>query len=153
MAIKCLQLTSVWHLNTFFGKTIKALAVAAYILLVAFAINYSLLYSTYAQMAIGALGVFVILFVCEWISCLFFDHTHLQQNGFKSAACQLITKVSYASMCSYMFHRLFFWAAEKLWNPSDTSIKWLFMIVVIYPIILVSSYTIQKLYDNMVKRL
>jgi hypothetical protein len=56
-------------------------------------------------------------------------------------------------MACYMFHRFFYWAAEKLWNPADTTVKWLFMAGIVYPIILVLSYAIQKLYDNAVKRL
>lgn len=142
-----------WKFSIPYGTAIKTFAVLAFILIVAIAIDCSLLYGTAAQMAVGFLGVFAILFVCEGISHLLFDKPGNSRNSVRSLACSLIATVSYASMCSYMFHRFFYWAAEAIWNPSDTSVKWLFMIAVIYPIILVSSYVIQKLYDDAVKGL
>lgn len=140
-----------WKFKTSYGTSLKTLAVSAFTLLVAFAMYRSLLYSSATQMAVGFLGVFAILFVCEGISHLLFDSPQPSRNGFRTVGCQLISIISYASMCSYMFHRFFYWAAETIWNPIDTSVKWLYMIVVVYPIILVLSYGIQKCYDNMVK--
>ena len=142
-----------WKAHTSLGKATKTFAVLAFILLSAIMIYYSLLYSTTAQIALGALGVFPILFVCEGISSLLFDSSSARQDGFKSVGCRLTIAISYASMCSYMFHRFFYWAAERIWNPSDTAVKWLFMIAIVYPIILVASYAIQKRYDDTVKRL
>ena len=84
---------------------------------------------------------------------LLFDNQLNRQHGFKATVCRLVSLVSYASMACYMFHRFFYWAAEKLWNPADTTVKWLFMAGIVYPLILVLSYAIQKLYDNAVKRL
>jgi hypothetical protein len=65
-------------------------------------------------------------------------------------ACQIVSLVSYASMACYMFHRFFYWAAEKIWNPSDTSVKWLFMAGLVFPVIIAFSYMIQKMYDKSV---
>ena len=141
-----------WKFKASYGTAIKTFSVLAFALMVAIAINRSLLYGTVTQIALGALGVFPILFLCEGISHLFFDSPHARQKGVKSISCQLIIAISYASMCSYMFHRFFYWAAETIWNPADTSVKWLYMIAVGYPIILVLSYAIQKLYDDAVKR-
>ena len=106
-------------------------------------------FSNAVQMAIGAMGVFVILFVCEGISSLLFDNSNVQQSVLKKRVCQLISVVSYASMTCYMFHRFFYWSAESIWNPSDTSVKLFYMIVIVFPIILVCSYAIQKVYDNL----
>ena len=93
-------------------------------------------------------GVFVILFICEAVSRLLFAGHKNGENGLKTIACQMVGFVSYASMACYMFHRFFYWAAEKMWNPSDTSVKWLFMAGCVYPVIVALSYVIQKLYDN-----
>ena len=142
-----------WKFKTPYNTTIKVIAILAFVLTVAIIIHYSKQYSTSAQLGIGAAGVFVILFSCEGITNLFFGSQNSSGHGFKAHICKIIGIVSYASMASYMFHRFFYWTAEKIWNPSDASIKWCYMIVVVYPIILALSYTIQKLYDNAVKRL
>lgn len=140
-----------WKLNVY-GAAVKSVLVLAFVLLVAVAIHHRLLYSVAGQMALGAVGVFAILFVCEGISSLLFDGHGARQNHFRTQACQIIGFVSYASMASYMFHRFFYWVAETVWNPSDTSVKWLYMIVAVYPVILLLSYAIQRLYDSIVKR-
>ena len=99
-------------------------------------------------MVLGAAGVFVILFICEAVSKLLYAGHINRENGFKTLACQIVGFVSYASMACYMFHRFFYWVAEKMWNPSVTSVKWLFMAGCVYPIIVVLSYVIQKMYDD-----
>lgn len=128
-----------WKSHTPYGNAFKTAAVLTFVCLLAYGISHSLFDSNAAQMALGALGVFVILFVCEAISHLLFSPT---RRG------TLILIVSYASMATYMFHRFFYWAAERIWNPTDTTVKWLFMIVVVYPLILLFSWAIQKLYDK-----
>lgn len=139
-----------WKLNTPVGKTIKTFVVVAFVLIVAVALHYSLLLTSYRQMALGAVGVFVILFICEGVSKLLFDVQNDHKSRVNTLACQIVSLVSYASMACYMFHRFFYWVAEKIWNPSDTSVKWLFMVGLVFPIIIVLSYMIQKLYDKSV---
>lgn len=63
----------------------------------------------------------------------------------------LIGFISYSSMACYMFHRLFFWAGEKIYNPDVESVKWIYMAAIVFPIMLVLSYYIQKVYDIAVK--
>lgn len=139
-----------WKLNTSLGRTIKTLFVLAFVLLVEVVTRYSLLLTPLRQMALGAVGVFVILFICEGISKLLFDNQDDQKSYIKTLACRIVNIVSYASMACYMFHRFFYWAAEKVWNPSDTSIKWLYMVGLVFPIIITFSYLIQKIYDKSV---
>ena len=139
-----------WKLNTSHGAAFKTFCVFAFVLLTAVAIYKSMLYPTYAQMALGAAGVFAILFICEGISKLLFDGQNDQKSHVNTLACQIVSLVSYASMACYMFHRFFYWAAEKIWNPSDTSVKWLFMAGLVFPVIVAFSYLIQKLYDKSV---
>ena len=138
-----------WRFNIPHGTSIKISAVLTFVIIVTIVMYYSMQFSNAVQMAIGAMGVFVILFVCEGISSLLFDNSNVQQSVLKKRVCQLISVVSYASMTCYMFHRFFYWSAESIWNPSDTSVKWFYMIVIVFPIILVCSYAIQKVYDNL----
>ena len=139
-----------WKLNTFLGKTIKMFVVLAFVLLVEVVTRYSLLLTSLRQMLLGAVGVFVIFFICEGISHLLFESHNDHKSQIKTLACRIVHIVSYASMTCYMFHRFFYWAAEKVWNPSDTTVKWLFMAGVVFPIIITFSYMIQKLYDKSV---
>ena len=128
-----------WKSPTSYGTAIKIFIVLAFVLLVSIAINFSLLFTTSRQMALGAIGVFVILFVCEGIS--------------KFGGQRFFYVISYASMACYMFHRFFYWVAELIWNPTDTSTKWIYMAGLVYPIIIVLSFFIQKAYDSMTRKL
>ena len=139
-----------WKLDTSIGRTIKTIVILAFILLVEIVTRYSLLLTSSRQMVLGAVGVFVILFICEGISRLLFDGQNDQKSYLKTLACQIVNIVSYASMACYMFHRFFYWVAEKVWNPSDTAVKWLFMVGLVFPIIISFSYMTQKLYDKTV---
>lgn len=123
-----------WSFRQPWGSVVKTVAVLAFGLLVAVAVRRSLLSGYAAQMLAGALGVFVVLFVCEGISRL--------------GGRRLVSMVSYASMACYLFHRFFYWAAENVWNPADPSVKWLYMAGIVFPVILLLSYAIQKLYDR-----
>ena len=141
-----------WKFNTSYGTALKTLVVLTFALLVAFAIKYSLLYPTSRQMAVGAIGVFVIFFICEGICKLIYSQQGVRQNQCSRLASFIVEKVSYASMACYMFHRFFYWLAEAVGTPSDTTLKWFYMIGLIFPLIVVLSYIIQKEYDNIVKK-
>lgn len=127
-----------WRFTFPHGTSIKVFSVLFLVCLLAVSSHYSLLNTNLRQMALGGIGVFVILFICEGIS--------------KLGGRQFFNFVSYASMACYLFHRFFYWVAEAVWNPTDTTIKWLYMAGVVYPIIIVLSYGIQKLYDKLVKK-
>lgn len=128
-----------WNFKTTFGTVMRIITVMVFVLLLTVAIKYSLLNTTYRQMALGAIGVFVIFFVCEGIS--------------KIGGQKIVFIISYASMACYMFHRFFYWVGESVWNPSDTTIKWIYMAGLVFPVMLVLSYLIQKTYDSVTKRL
>lgn len=138
-----------WKFNISYGTILKSSIILLFLFLAAiFFIYNSFICNSFCQMVLGAAGVFVILFICETVSKLLFDGHKNKENGIKSLACQIVGFVSYASMACYMFHRFFYWVAEKMWNPSETSVKWLFMAGCVYPIIVVLSYVIQKMYDD-----
>lgn len=93
-------------------------------------------------------GVFALLFVCEYIANIVFSHN---ASNVVSPIGSLIKNVSYASMACYMFHRFFFWAGEMIWNPSTVWLKWLYMAGVVFPVMLVLSYYIQFGYDKLMQ--
>lgn len=139
-----------WRFCFSYGTAIKSLIVLLFMsLVVFFSIHKSFMFYPSCQMLIGAAGVFVVFFICEAVSRLLFDGPKDNGGGFKPLACRIVVFVSYASMACYMFHRFFYWAAETIWNPSDTTVKWLYMAGIVYPIILVLSYAIQKTYDRL----
>lgn len=123
-----------WKLNTSFGTTIKTLVVLTFAILFIMSINCSLLQTTFRQMAVGAIGIFALLFVCDGLSKL---GTH-----------RFFYLVSYASMACYMFHRFFYRVALFIWNPSDINLKWLYMVGLVFPVMIVLSYLIQKIYED-----
>lgn len=94
-------------------------------------------------------GVLALLFVCEYVANLVF---HRGASGEVSPMGKLIINVSYASMACYMFHRLFFWAGEMIWNPSTAWVKWLYMAGIVFPVMLVLSNYIQKGYDSIIEK-
>ena len=128
-----------WNFKTAYGTVFKTFAVLTFALLMTVAIKYSLLNTTAYQMAFGAIGVFAIFFVCEGVS--------------KIGCQKIFYNISYASMACYMFHQFFYRVAESIWNPSDTTIKWIYMAGLVFPIMIALSYLIQKTYDSMIKRL
>ena len=138
-----------WKFNFRYGNMIKLLLFLVFILLVYIGqINNNYHLNLYRKI-VGGIGVFPLLFVCEYISNYFFGSDNAIGKGWKGQICRLISLVSYASMASYMFHRLFFWAGEKIYNPDVASIKWIYMAGLVFPIILYLSYMIQKCYDTL----
>lgn len=123
-----------WKLNHSNGGAIKTFVILFFVLLYATSVNFTLLSTTSRQMAVGAIGVFALLFVCDGLS--------------KLGAHQFFYLVSYASMACYMFHRFFYRVAEFLWNPSETILKWLYMVGLVFPVMIVLSYFIQKIYED-----
>lgn len=108
---------------------------------------------------VGAIGVIALLFVCGWIEKLIIRQKTQQEEGPSVSSSILnqkgilITKLSYCSFAAYLFHRLFFWAGEQLWNPSVHWIKWVYMLGVVFPLICIASYFIQKGYDTLVNKI
>lgn len=134
-----------WTFNIPYGAIIKKTIILSFLILLVGGL-YSMLYNhSFYKIVVKVVGVFAVLFISEYISDYVF--------GKKKRIGQLFEYVSYASLACYMFHRFFYWAAESFWNPSDTSVKWLFMAGLVYPIIIVLSYAIQKAYDFVARKL
>lgn len=75
----------------------------------------------------------------------------------ETAVSQLFSQVSYASMCAYLFHRQFYLAAVFLVSLNNKGVSlrdvtipfWMALISII--IIFISSFYLQKLYDEIIK--
>ena len=67
---------------------------------------------------------------------------------------RICTWIAYSSMAAYMFHRQIIAAFRRLsiW-PDDGIGRLLFMLLICYPVILVSGYLIQLLYDSVTKKI
>ena len=141
-----------WKMNFRYGKLLQVLIILVFIIFVCIGqVNDNFHLKLYRRI-VGGVGVFAWLFLCEYISDLFFGSVNDMKNRWKGWICQLIGFVSYASMACYMFHRLFFWMGEQVWNPSKAW-AWLYMGGLIFPIMLVISYYIQRRYDVLVKKI
>ena len=139
--------------NGSYGNNSKLLILVLFIVLLIIGQVYENFYLKSYRMMVAGIGVFAILFACEFISNYFFGKGERSRERWKEYVCQLICYVSHASMVCYMFHRLFFWAGEKLYSPDVEYIKWGYMASVVFPIMLYLSYLIQKHYDALVNRI
>lgn len=134
-----------WTFNFRYGGIIKNAIILSFLILLLGGLFTPLYaHSLYKEM-VKCVGVFALLFFSESICSYIFSK--------KIKFGQLFIYVSYASMACYMFHRFFYWVAERVWNPSDTTIKWIYMAGLVFPVMIVLSYLIQKTYDSMTKKL
>ena len=62
-----------------------------------------------------------------------------------------IVFISYASMCAYLFHRAVYWLCLQIWTPESDIITLAYLFIVGFPLTMILSYYIQKLYDKCVK--
>ena len=139
-------------MNFRYGRLIKMLAILVFMVLVSIGQMNDNFHLQLFRKVVGGIGVFAWLFVCEYISNFFFDSVNDMKDRWKTQVCRLISYISYASMACYMFHRLFFWMGEQVWNPSEAW-AWLYMGGLVFPVMLVLSFYIQKGYDMMIKKI
>ena len=60
----------------------------------------------------------------------------------------ILEKISYASYCMYLFHRPLWWVMSKIFLSEHPLIQLSYMSLLGIPLIFLSSYFIQKLYDK-----
>lgn len=140
-------LVSAPYFDWKFTKTtyVTWLVVALFLGLLVVSHYYAL--NVHVKRMFAGVGVFAILFICEGVANMLFNKEK------SNALARLIINVSYASMACYMFHRLFFWVGELLWNPSIHWIKWVYMVCIVFPVMIFLSYYIQYGYDKILNRL
>lgn len=141
-----------WRMNFRYGKLIKLLTVLVFIVLIYIGEMNDYFHLKLYKRIVGGVGVFAWLFLCEYVSDLFFSSVNDMKDRWKTQVCCVISYISYASMACYMFHRLFFWMGEQVWNPSVTWINWLYMGALVFPVMIVLSYYIQRYYDLLIKK-
>jgi peptidoglycan/LPS O-acetylase OafA/YrhL len=79
--------------------------------------------------------VFILLFLAKYlVSCA------------KVYRCLCI--ISYASFCMYLFHRPIWYILLTLYNPMETAMKGCYLVFVGVPLIFITSYCAQYLYDK-----
>ncbi|NOX32295.1 MAG: acyltransferase [Deltaproteobacteria bacterium] len=66
-------------------------------------------------------------------------------------AQRIIIFLSTASYFMYLFHRPFYIAIKKVYFPSSPIPQLLFLFIICLPVIIVASFVMQKIYDNMLK--
>ena len=143
-----------WKMTFRKGTYLKIAVVLLFLLLLFVGQNFSNFHNLWFKRFAAGIGVFAILFFCEWVAALLFGNSFVKTEGGKSSnknvLAHIVMFVSYASMAVYMFHRLFFWLGEKIFNPTDTTLKWSYMLLIVFPVMCVLSYYIQKTYDAVV---
>ena len=92
----------------------------------------------------GYLGIVVILNLCALVGRAFQD-----RKAFRS----VVSFLSYASMCAYLFHREVYWLLLEIWTPSTDWDTIYYLFFVGLPIVFILSYYIQKGYDRGVNKL
>lgn len=136
-----------WKMNFQYGKLIKILVILFFLVLVYIGQMNDNFHLKLYRRIVGGVGVFAWLFLCEYVSDLFFGSVNDMKDRWKGQICSLIGYVSYASMACYMFHRLFFYVGEKIYNPDTPCVKWLYMAGIVFPVMMYMSFYIQKYYD------
>ena len=97
------------------------------------------------MMCEGYIGIVALLNICACVGNV------LQSNR---TFTKVISYLSYASMCAYLFHREVYWMLMALYTPSSNDwyiILYLFFIGV--PVTFFLSYYIQRGYDKLVSRI
>ena len=147
-----------WYFSSKKGFAIRCAVVVVFIVAMVLCAFSPKLYTQYYLKVSSSLGVFAMLFVCDILAKKIFHQNIGEVEAYGENKTQaflekLVENISYASMACYMFHRFFFWAGEKLWNPDLIWLKWVYMACLVFPFMLILSYYIQKGYDILVDRL
>lgn len=75
----------------------------------------------------------------------------LVKYNYFSGGGKIVPFISYGSMCAYLFHRELYWCFLQIYTPRSSVLIWLYLFFVAFPVILITSYYIQKIYNNIFK--
>ena len=131
-----------WKMRFRNGNYIKTIWVVVFLFLLIIGHIHGNFHNLWFKRLASGMGVFALLFLCEIVSNIIFGkNNNIVSN--KSKLIQFFSKaicfISYASMAIYLFHRLFFWLGEVMYNPSSNSIKWGYMALIVFPIMCIIS--------------
>lgn len=145
-----------WKMQFRNGKLIQTAWITVFLVILIVGHQHGNFHSLWFKRLASSMGVFALLFICEWVSDFLFgkgvQEGAVKNSSFVNVSASVIKYVSYASMACYMFHRLFFWAGEKIYNPDDECLKWIYMGALAFPVMIVLSYYIQRYYDLLIKK-
>lgn len=143
-----------WKMKFSNGLYVKIAWVLVFLVVLIVGHKHSNFHDLWFKRFASGIGVIALLFICEWVSDFLFGRGQQEgaakKSSFVNVSASIIKYVSYASMAVYMFHRLFFWLGEKIFDPSSNSIKWGYMVLIVFPVMCILSYYIQKTYDIIV---
>lgn len=85
------------------------------------------------------------------VSCSYILFRSFSKFDVTSArAIQIISTFSYASYCIYLLHRPIYEIFKSLYFPEIESVQLAYLIVICLPVIVISSYVVQRLYDSLI---
>ena len=87
-------------------------------------------------------GIYILFLLSKCISTI-------SNNGINN----LVTKVGYASLCVYLFHRPFYHLGLLMVQFPTPLTKLLYLGLIVLPITIIACYFIQKVYDSIIKKL
>lgn len=90
-------------------------------------------------------GIEILSFISA--GCFIFFILNFGRILEKTALLKVLSLISYASMCAYLFHRPFYYYIMKVAGHFSILVAYLFIL----PILLALCYGIQQLYDKLVK--
>ncbi len=82
---------------------------------------------------------------------LFFLFSRLKIESFR--AQKIIIFLSTASYFMYLFHRPFYIFFKKIYFPNTSLFQLLYLLIICLPVIILASFGLQKIYDNILKML
>lgn len=64
----------------------------------------------------------------------------------------IVSVISYASMCAYLFHQEVYTLSLRLWHPTNGATTFAYLFLICLPIVLFCSYVIQRGYDALISK-
>lgn len=98
-------------------------------------------YDTPPSFISNLLGLILLLCLCN-----------LLEKYSSKKVKSILSNISYASMFTYLFHRVFYTIAKHIWGMPDGTIP-IWSLAVTIPIIFLLSYYMQKIYDCMLLKI
>lgn len=116
-------------------------------------INYTLMILAAVAFMVISTNIGTELVVCSIVSasCFIIFVLNLGKILEKTIILSLMNKISYASMCAYLFHRPIYWFIRCVWNKYIGDFTIISAYCVALPITLIVSFIFQYIYDKTIK--
>lgn len=112
--------------------------------------NKPALFSVLGGLAFFSVNLIMLTFVniVHFLFVSFLKYSNKTKR--QSSAFWLAEKISFASFCMFLFHRPIWWAMLKIFNPANDIYRILYLFALGVPVIILSSYFVQKFYNQQV---